>query len=100
MSESRRVLEPTERISEALFGLVIVLTFTCSFSVSQAGRAEVRAMLTGAIGCSLAWGIIDAVFYLLGSLSERGRNLVLLRRLRKAADADEAKGIIAGHCRR
>jgi hypothetical protein len=28
-TESKRVLEPLERISEVLFGLIIVLTFTC-----------------------------------------------------------------------
>jgi hypothetical protein len=33
-------------------------------------------MLIGALGCNLAWGIIDAVFYLMGTLSERGPALV------------------------
>jgi len=51
-----------ERISEVLFGLIMVLTYTCSFSVAGAGREEVRSMLIGALGCNLAWGLIDAVF--------------------------------------
>lgn len=38
-------LERPERISEALFGLIMVLTFTCTISVSQAGRQEVRVLL-------------------------------------------------------
>ena len=50
-----------------LFALIMVLTFTCSFSVAGAGREQVRTMLIGALGCNLAWGIIDAVFYLMGS---------------------------------
>ena len=66
---SRRPLEPMERISEVLFGLIMVLTYTCSFSVAGAGREEVRTMLVGALGCNLAWGMIDAVFYLMGSFS-------------------------------
>jgi hypothetical protein len=37
MTESRRALEPVDRISEVLFGLIIVLTFTCSLGF---GRVE------------------------------------------------------------
>src|SRR5437660_5533748 len=59
---SERLLDPMERISEVLFALIMVLTFTCSFSVADAGREQVRTMLLGALGCNLAWGIIDAVF--------------------------------------
>jgi len=52
----KRVLEPNERISEVLFGLIMVLTFTGSLSVAESGRDDVRAMLIGALGCNLAWG--------------------------------------------
>jgi hypothetical protein len=50
----KRRLNPMERISEVLFGLIMVLTLTCSFSIAGAGRAEVRQMLIGALGCNLA----------------------------------------------
>ena len=53
---TKRVLEPIERISEVLFGLIMVLGFTGSLSAAQAGRSDVRTMLFGAIGCNLAWG--------------------------------------------
>jgi hypothetical protein len=92
---SKRLLEPIERISEVLFGLIMVLTFTGSLSVAEAGRAEVRTMLLGALGCNLAWGIIDGVFYLMTCFSERGHNILALRALRRAADAEEAQRIIA-----
>src|SRR5438094_10039595 len=58
---SRRVLEPIDRVSEVLFGLIMVLTFTGSLSVAEAGRENIRTMLIGALGCNLAWGIIDGV---------------------------------------
>ncbi len=67
---SKRLLQPMERISEVLFGLIMVLTFTCTFSFAEAGRGEVRKMLIGALGCNLAWGVIDAVFYLMSCLRE------------------------------
>src|SRR5271169_2448437 len=91
----KRLLDPMERVSEILFGLIMVLTFTCSFSVAGAGRTEVRQMLLGALGCNLAWGIIDAVFYLMSCLSEQGHNILALRALRKTADRAEAHRIIA-----
>ena len=69
---SKRVLDPIERVSEVLFGLIMVLTFTGSLSVAEAGRDEVRTMLIGALGCNVAWGIIDAMLYLMGCLAEKG----------------------------
>jgi len=93
---SKRVLEPVERISEVLFGLIMVLTFTGSLSVADAGRDDVRTMLIGALGCNLAWGIIDGVLYLMGCLAEKGRNLMTYQAVRKASDPQKAQQLIAG----
>jgi VIT1/CCC1 family predicted Fe2+/Mn2+ transporter len=87
----RRVLDPSERFSEVLFGLIMVLTFTGSLSVAESGHQEVRTMLIGAIGCNLAWGIVDAIMYLLNILGQRGRALVLLRRVRAARQAKDVQ---------
>ncbi len=94
----RHVLDPIERFSEILFGLIMVLTFTGSLSAAASGRNEVRTMLIGALGCNLAWGIIDAIFYLMNTLSQRGNNVVALwqlRRLRAADDPAKAHQLIA-----
>src|SRR6185503_7726981 len=93
---SKRVLEPVERISEVLFGLIMVLTFTGSLSVAEAGHDDVRTMLIGALGCNLAWGIIDGILYLMGCLAEKGRNLMTFRAVRKATDPKKAQQLIAG----
>ena len=95
IKSSRRVLDPMDRVSEVLFGLIMVLTFTGSLSVAQAGRTEIRTMLLGALGCNLAWGIIDGVFYLMGCLAEKGRLILTLRAVRNAADPQAAQRIIA-----
>ena len=92
---SRRLLEPNDRIAEVLFGLIMVLTFTGSLSVAEAGRDDVRTMLIGALGCNLAWGIIDGVLYLMGSLAEKGRGLLTFRAVRNATDPKEAQRLIA-----
>jgi len=91
----KHVLEPSERISEVLFGLIMVLTFTGSLSVAEADRASVRTMLIGALGCNLAWGVIDAVLYLMGSLAEKGRGLKTFRAVRKATDPHKAHRLIS-----
>jgi VIT1/CCC1 family predicted Fe2+/Mn2+ transporter len=78
-----------------LFGLIMVLTFTGSLSIAESGRDDIRAMLIGALGCNLAWGIIDAVLYLMGSLAEKGRNLAAYRAVRKTTDSRKAQRLIA-----
>ena len=92
---SKRVLEPIDRVSEVLFGLIMVLTFTGSLSVAEAGRDDVRTMLIGALGCNLAWGIIDGVLYLMGCLAEKGRGLLAFRAVRKTTDPKQAQRLIA-----
>ena len=92
---SRRVLEPAVRISEVLFGLIMVLTFTGSLSVAEADRAEVKTMLIGALGCNIVWGIIDGVLYLMGCLAEKGRSIKIFRAVRKTIDPQQAGRLVA-----
>jgi hypothetical protein len=89
-----RLLEPVDRISEVLFGLIMVLTSTSTLSVLTAGRADVKTMIIGALGCNLAWGIIDAGIHLMGVLDERGRNFLMMRAARHDADLNEARSLI------
>ena len=92
---SRRVLEPIDRVSEVLFGLIMVLTFTGSLSVAEAGRDDVRTMLIGALGCNLAWGIIDAMLYLMGCLAHKGQSLKTFLAVHKATDPQRAQRLVA-----
>ena len=64
-------------------------------SVAKVGREDIRIMLLGAIGCNLAWGIIDAAFYLISCLAERRRNVTILRSVQEATDPTHAQRIIA-----
>ena len=90
-----RVLEPMDRISEVLFGLIMALTFTLTLGVVTADSIHVRTMLLGALGCNLAWGIIDASVFLMARFNQRGRNVMQLRAVRATADTSEAHRIIA-----
>ena len=75
-------LDPIERSSEVLFGLIMVLTFTGSLRITGADHDSVDRMLLAALGCNLAWGIIDAVMYLIAIFSQRNHNQLLLRKVR------------------
>jgi VIT1/CCC1 family predicted Fe2+/Mn2+ transporter len=92
---SKRVLEPIERVSEVLFGLIMVLTFTGTLSAAESGQSEVRTMLFGALGCNLAWGLIDAIMYLMASLSERARVHRTVLAVRNAATPAGAHSAIS-----
>lgn len=91
----KRFLDPMERISEILFGLVMVLAVTCSFSVGGGGRTEVHQMLIGTLGCNVAWGVIDAVLYWLACFHAHGQKIAALRVARENEHPDEAYRVIA-----
>ena len=92
---SNRILDPMERISEVLFGLIMVLTYTGTLGVITADRMQVRTMLIGALGCNLAWGIIDAGMYLMARLHEQGRSILMFRAIRDATHPEAAQQVIA-----
>jgi len=74
-----RYLEPVDSLGEILFGLIMVLTFT--LGASLAGGHE-RGLMLAAIGCNVAWGVIDGVLFVLGSRLERRRRNRLIRAIR------------------
>jgi hypothetical protein len=87
-----RLLDARERISEMLFGVIMALTITNSIGVAQ---GDLRSMVWGALGCNLAWGLIDAAMYLMTELGDRGRGFLALRELRAVTGADKARRIVA-----
>jgi len=95
IKSSRRILDPFARAAEVLCGLIMVVTFTNSLSVARAGPGEVDKMLLAALGCNLAWGIIDAALYLLGSLADKGRQLRMVHAVRETTDPENAARLIA-----
>ena len=84
-----------ERISETLFGLIMALTFICSLGVATSGNIRIQTMLIGALGCNLAWGVVDGGLYLLARINDRGGNILTLRAIQQAPDSETARGVIA-----
>ena len=75
---------------ELLFGLLMALSFTGAVSVAESGREQLREMFIAALGCNLAWGLVDAVMYLIRTVIDRGR-VAHARPLRFASAAERSR---------
>ena len=90
-----RYLDPGSRLGEVLFGLIMVLTITLAAGLTVTeDKAGVRELLLAAIGCNVAWGIIDAVLYLMNCLTVRRGRLRLVEAVKRAANQEAALALI------
>jgi len=88
------VLNPIDRIAEVLFGLIMVLSFTGTISVSTDAREDVRELLWAALGCNVAWGLVDAIMYLMDVALERGHAIKLFRQIQDTNSKNEIRKIL------
>lgn len=88
------VLDPPGRLAEVLFGLIMVLTFTGTISVSNAGKQDLRELIWAALGCNLAWGLVDAIMYIMDTLIGRARSIGQLKKIRETKSMDVSREII------
>jgi VIT1/CCC1 family predicted Fe2+/Mn2+ transporter len=91
---SKGLLGTDDRVSEILTGIIMILTFTCTFSVIKSDTASVMDMLTGAICSTIAWGLFDAVLYLYMTLIDKEHNLTFINFVRKSKDAARVSQVI------
>jgi VIT1/CCC1 family predicted Fe2+/Mn2+ transporter len=73
----------------------MAMSFTGTLSVATAGEPDVHTMMLAALGCNLAWGLADAVMYLVAVVTEQRRKLSLLERLKNSKNDAEADRLIA-----
>lgn len=67
-------LDPASTMGELIFGMIMVMTFTLGARLLGADEPlDGRELMAAALGCNIAWGIIDAFLYLLGTIHERRR---------------------------
>ena len=90
-----RYLDPASRLGEILFGLIMVLTVTLTAGLTvDEGRAGVRQLLFAAIGCNIAWGIIDAVMYIMNCITVRSGKVRLIKAVQRSPDGKAAVALI------
>ena len=93
----QRHLDPASRLGEILFGLIMVLgaTLTAGLTV-EAGEKGVKQLLKAALGCNVAWGIIDGVMYVMNCVTVRSGKARLVMAIQETADSRAALEIIRG----
>lgn len=84
----RHRLDLATRIGEALFGLIMALGITGAVRISTQ-EATNRELLFAVLGCNVAWGVVDAVMYVMLQVFERARKARVIAHVQNAA-TDEA----------
>lgn len=81
-------LDPSTRLNEVLFGLIMALGIigAVKFGLEEASSRE---LLIAVLGCNVAWGIVDGVMFVLVSLFERTRKTRIVNAV-LSAPTDEA----------
>lgn len=86
-----RHLDPGTTLAELIFGLLMVLTFTLGARLlGPEEPTDGRELMIAALGCNIAWGVIDGFLFVLGNVYERLRVASVVDSLRTAADEPAA----------
>ena len=91
ISKPKPLLNTMDRVSEILFGIIMTLTFTCSIGIANAKNTEIRQLIIAAISCNIAWGLVDAIGYIVSTIVQRSRNRTILNSVLTTPDADKAR---------
>jgi hypothetical protein len=92
------VLNTVDRVTELCFGLFMALTFVGAIKAVTAGEDAGRKLFIAALGCNLAWGLADAVMFLVRTLADRGQRLTLALTVKR--EPDRAVAVQVLRCRR
>src|SRR4051794_32712552 len=91
----RRQLDASECWGAVLFGLIMVLIITLGArSIVSQGEDATRDMLAAAVGCNLAWGVIQGWLFVLDEKFERGRLAKHARDVQEAGDEGLAVAMV------
>ncbi|RUL97164.1 VIT1/CCC1 transporter family protein [Rhizobium chutanense] len=92
----RDIINPGDALGEVLFGLIMALTLTVgSRLVVKEEGLDAQELIAATIGCNVAWGIIDAVLFILGTTFYRSRRLRLFRQIKAAGSETAALKMLA-----
>lgn len=94
------LLDPIDTLSEVIFSVLILLTFTLAFRIfmldGQPATAEyVKELMWAALGATIAWGIIDGIMYALIEVLGRSERHRLLWHIQAAHTPEEGIAAIA-----
>lgn len=88
-------LAPEDRLCESVCGVIMVLSILLTAGYYVVGTPDpARALLIAAIGCNIAWGIIDGFFYVGYGLIDRSQKARLITNVQKAESKPAAKNFL------
>lgn len=98
-----RLIDPLDRLSQTIYSVLVILTFTLAFRIFNLGGdptqmidAEyVNDLLIAALGATLAWGLIDGLMYALMEVFQRGERHRLLSAIQAAESEQEGVAVVA-----
>jgi hypothetical protein len=102
-SSLAELLDPIDWLSQAIYSILVLLTFTLAFTVifsgggdiGQVTRKQINEVLIAAVGETVAWGLIDSVMYVMLSAFERNEKQRLLEQIQTADTEQEGIEAIA-----
>jgi hypothetical protein len=97
-----RILDPLDRLVEGIYSVLIVLTFTLAARAIQVQSGELAdasnillQLFLAALGCAVAWGLIDGVMYVLTCVFERSKDRRLYHLVHNASSQDEGIAVLS-----
>jgi hypothetical protein len=90
-------LSASDRLSEILFGLIMAMTVIGASKIALVSGDEVingRVIIASALGCNIAWGLVDAIMYVFTGLVDRGKYTGLIATINKTKDENAAIAVI------
>jgi hypothetical protein len=95
LSAIHRYIDPGETLAEVLFGLIMALTIISGAEIFSApSELDAHRLVMAVVGCNVAWGVIDAVLFVLGSMFYRSQRARFFRGLKIARSETEALAAI------
>ncbi len=92
-----KILNPLDAATFSLAGLVMAMSVVSSITVASGstdGMTSMTSVVAATAGCSLAWGIIDALLLIMGQVGRRAHANYIISRIKSAANQDEVEEII------
>jgi hypothetical protein len=76
--------------------MLLTVTLTAGFAVAD-GKKGVHQLLFAAVGANVAWGIIDAIMYIMNSMVVRRSKMRLVQAVKRTSDPEKALRLVRNH---
>jgi hypothetical protein len=89
------VLDPTDRFSEVVFGIIMAMSFIGAVGVAGGDEQDIDQLFYAAIACNVAWGVVDAVMYVIACVTDRGWGYRVVHAIETTEDVEAGRRIVA-----